>query len=339
MISNLLTMPPVKGFFSLIKETYEVAKELLVIIIPVMVAVKLLKEFGYVGYLGEILSPLMAPLGLPGEMGLVWSAAILTNIYAGIATLVSLPMAEPLSVAQATVLGTVILIAHGLPTEILLCRKVGGVWKSLLIVRLLGAMALGVILNLTFSGLGVLTEPSQVIWTEQAAENSLWDWVLNQFWSIVTMLTVLFCLLSFMRILKLTGLFDLACKLVSPFLSLSGISKKASPIASIGILAGITFGSGLLIAEAKKNEVGKPDVFLTLIFLSLCHGLIEDTSLMLLIGSSLWGILAARILFALVVTAGFSYWLRRQESIDSEESKPVVDTDLVKFLDKRKKAA
>jgi len=270
-----------------------------------MIAVKILREFGYVEVLGDLLAPLMAPLGLPGEIGLVWAAAILTNLYAGITTLVSLQLAEPLSVAQATVLGTVMRLAHGLPAEILLCRRVGGVWKSLLVARLLGALVLGAILNLIFSSFGFLAEPSQIIWTEQIPENSLRDWVVNQAWSIVTMVGVLFTLLSMMRILKVTGLFDLACKLVGPILSVSGISKKAAPMASIGMLAGITFGSGLLISEAKKNEVSQKDMVLTLFLLSLCHALVEDTGLIFLIGASLWGILFARIIFAILVTAVF----------------------------------
>ena len=70
-------------------------------------------------------------------------------------------------------------------------------------------------------------------------------------------------------------------------------------IAIFGLLAGITFGSGLLLAEIKKNQVPARDVFLVLFFLSLCHGIIEDTILMMLIGGSLWGILLGRFVFSI----------------------------------------
>jgi len=140
----------------------------------------------------------------------------------------------------------------------------------------------------------------------QKQENGLIDWLINQASNLAFMIVILFSLLTLMRILKGIGVFDLACKLIRPFFKIIGISSDASAVAVIGLLAGITFGSGLLIAETKKNSIGKKDIFLTVGFLSLCHGLIEDTSLLLLIGSNLWGILFARVVFAVLVLAVIS---------------------------------
>jgi len=130
------------SFVQLVKETASVSKELLWILIPIIILVKILKESGAITLLGQALAPVMSPLGLPGEIGIVWAAAILTNIYGGIATLMSLGLSEPLNEAQATILGVLILLAHGLPTEIILCRRVAGVWKAFLAMRLLGAWLL-----------------------------------------------------------------------------------------------------------------------------------------------------------------------------------------------------
>ena len=41
------------------------------IMIPVSLIIKILEETGLMQYVGYALSPLMQPLGLPGEMGLV----------------------------------------------------------------------------------------------------------------------------------------------------------------------------------------------------------------------------------------------------------------------------
>ena len=104
-----------------------------------------------------------------------------------------------------------------------------------------------------------------------------------------------------MRVIKAIGLLDFLAKVLEPVLRLTGISAKASGVAIIGLLAGITFGSGLLIAEAKKNELSQRDIFLTLCLLSLCHGVIEDTGLVLLIGANIWGVLVFRVVLSLIV--------------------------------------
>ena len=51
------------------------------IMVPVLIIVKLLDAFGASHYLSLVLSPLMEFVGLPAEMGIVWAAAILVNIY------------------------------------------------------------------------------------------------------------------------------------------------------------------------------------------------------------------------------------------------------------------
>ena len=295
-----------KNIKELIHETATVSIELFYILIPVFILVKILKEIGAIEVLGELLTVVMDPLGLPGEMGLVWAAAMLTNIYGGIATLVSLQLATPLTEAQATVLSVLILLAHALPAEVILCRKVGGVWRTFLFIRLLGALVLGYILNFIFSSFELFQNEALIIWAPQKAENTLMDWGVNQLSNLAFMVLVLFCLLGLMRILKAVGFFDFACSLVKPLFRITGISGDAAAIAVVGLLAGITFGSGLLIAEVKKNTVPQRDIFLTLTFLCLCHGLIEDTSLLILIGGNLWGTLVARLLFAVLVVSFIS---------------------------------
>ena len=282
-------------------ETWQVARELLKILIPVLVIVKVLKEFGGIEILGQLLSPLMSPMGLPGEIGIVWAAGILTNIYGAIASLVSLQLAEPLTVAQSTVLGLMILLAHGLPVEIAICRQVGGVWKTFLALRLIGALVFGLLLNLIFSVFGLFQEPATIVWAPQKEESGILDWLLNQASTLGFTVFVLFCLLVLMRVIKAIGLLDFLAKVLEPVLRLTGISAKASGVAIIGLLAGITFGSGLLIAEAKKNELSQRDIFLTLCLLSLCHGVIEDTGLVLLIGANIWGVLVFRVVLSLIV--------------------------------------
>jgi len=292
-----------KPFADLLKEVGLIALDLYKILIPVIVLVKILSEFGAIDILGQALAPLMGLMGLPGEMGLVWAVAIFTNLYGAIAALIAIYPAEGLSVAQITVLSTIMLICHALPVELALCNKVGASYRLLGPLRFFGALVFGILYHWYASFFESLGEEATIIWVEQRTEETLLDWALNQIVNLAFVFLILFCLLLLMRILKKIGFTRLVVYLLSPVLYLIGISKKAAPIAMFGLLAGITFGSGLLLAEAKESKLETRDVVLVLSFLSLCHGIVEDTTLMLLLGADLTGILLGRVLFALVVVA------------------------------------
>jgi len=293
------------------KEALGVAADLFKLLIPVIVFVKILEEIGAVSLLARILEPLMGVAGLPGETGLVWAAAIVTNIYGGIATLLAIFPEVDLSIREMTVLTTMMLLCHSMPVELALTKKVGGPLRLIAPLRFFGALFLGFLLHTAYEHTGALSATATILWIEQAPETSLLIWAYNQLKNLIFTFVVIFALLLLMRMLNACGLITLLSSLLSPLLKLMGISARASTIAVFGLLAGITFGSGLLLAEVKKNKVRADDVVLVLAFLSLCHGIIEDTSLMLLLGADLSGILWARLAFAIIVTAALSFTIKR----------------------------
>lgn len=285
------------------KETLNIAVDLFKILIPAIIVVKILDALGVITILSHLLEPCMGIFGLPGEMAIVWTTAMVTNIYGGIAVLLLFVDSVPLTTAQMTVLSTLILICHSLPVELALTHKVGGSYRFLGLLRFVGASVAGIILNQCYQISGILNTPATILWAEQRDESSLIDWAINQGINLLYILVVLFCLLALMRFLNFIQFTKLLGRLLKPVLLLMGISPKGASIAVFGLLAGITFGSGLLLAEVKKEAVDIRDVVLVLAFLSLCHGIIEDTALMLLLGGHISGILIFRLIFSVIVIA------------------------------------
>ena len=72
------------------------------IMIPVLIIVKLLESAGAISVLGRVLAPVMSLVGLPGSMGLVWAAAMITSLYGGIAVFLTLAPAAGLSSATSS---------------------------------------------------------------------------------------------------------------------------------------------------------------------------------------------------------------------------------------------
>jgi len=271
---------------------------LLKIMVPVLIIVKVLDLLGASHYLSFILSPLMEIVGLPKEMGIVWAAAILVNIYTSMAVFFSIALLEPLTVAQMTVLATMILIAHGLPMESAISKAAGIGWIYTISLRIGGALVLGFILHWGFDEFSLLQQPNQVLWRPEMLDDSLQSWLIVQLQTLAFAFVMIASLVVIMRLLDYFGIEKLLHWLLTPFLKLLGIGKEAANITIIGMILGLSFGGALLIEQAKSGQVSKRNIFLAMSLLCLCHSIIEDTLLMVLLGADLLGILWARMIFS-----------------------------------------
>ena len=90
-------------------------------------------------------------------------AAILVNIYAGMAAFASLQSIFDYTVAETTILGLIILIAHSLPIEVAIARqsRVSAIFN--LLFRFINAVVAGKILNLIFTKYNLFNESNTSI--------------------------------------------------------------------------------------------------------------------------------------------------------------------------------
>lgn len=273
------------------------------LMIPALIVVKALDMMGGTRLLALLLGPVMQLVGLPAEVGIVWAAALITNIYTGLALFADLSMDVPLSIAQVSVLGTMILMAHALPVEGAVARATGVPWPATLLIRLGGALVIGATLNIFYSATGTLQEPAAMLWRPEATDPSLLSWAVSQLKALAMIFIVIITLMALLRILKLLGIERLMHAMLAPLLRIIGIGREASNVTIIGFTLGLSIGAGLLIREAQTGKLSRRDIFLTMAFLGLCHSVIEDTLLILLMGADLSAILWTRLAFAIIVTA------------------------------------
>ena len=293
--------PPSHPISAFAREVLFVYWALLKVMVPALLVVKALDMLGGNAVLAGWLSPVMTLVGLPDSLGLVWAATLLSNIYAGLVVFFALAADTPVTAAQATVLGTMMLVAHSLPVEGAVAKAAGVSWRATLLIRLVGAVVLGALLNLVYQGTGGLDRPLALPWQAPAVAPTLAGWALDQLQTLAWILVIIATLMAILRLLRYLGIERLIHAVLVPALRLIGIRGEAANITVIGVTLGLTFGAGLLLKEVRSGALTRRDVFLTLSFLGLCHSLIEDTLLILLMGADLSGILWARLLFALVV--------------------------------------
>ena len=309
-----------------IREAGGVSFTLFRIMVPVVIAVKILTELGLVKYIALAFAPLMNLVGLPGEMGLVWATAVITNMYGGIVIFASIAPGLHMSTAQLTVIGCMILVAHSMPVETTIARKTGVRIRFMIPFRLLCALLLGFILHSIYSLGGFLQEEGRILWEASPGNNSLGSWALSQMQNLVVIFFIVLVLIILMKILDRLGITRLMNRILEPVLTSMGIGKSASTVTILGMVLGISYGGGLIIRDVGSGKLSSRDVFFSISLMGLSHAIVEDTLLMMSLGGSITGILFARIIFTWIVISGlvrlvrnisetafYRYFFRRQE--------------------------
>ena len=105
------------------------------LMLPISLAVGLLRWTGLLQDIGRVLAPAMELFHLPGEAAVPLVTGYLAGIYALLGAMAMIPL-EP---AAVTVMGAMALVAHNLIIETAVQDRTGTPWWWMLLVRLLAS--------------------------------------------------------------------------------------------------------------------------------------------------------------------------------------------------------
>ncbi|MCC6869611.1 MAG: hypothetical protein IT522_12395 [Burkholderiales bacterium] len=279
---------------------------LMKIMLPVMIAVRIGEEFGWIAALGRAIAPAMAGIDLPPEAGMIWITGVFVGVYGAIAALIGLAHDLDMSAGQFSALCAMILFAHSLPIEQAIVRRAGGSFWLTAALRIGIALAYGAAVAWGSRILGVLTEPMRFDWLQGSAPAGvagLADWITTTAISLGITFAIIAALLVVLDLLERTGVTRRITTALAPLLRLSGLDASVAPVTTVGVLLGLTYGGALIIEEAERRAFPARTRFLALAWLSLSHALIEDTALLVALGANLWVVLVGRVLMTLAVVA------------------------------------
>ena len=194
-----------KILLNITQETSKIFWVLFKVILPVVIIIRILELIGAITYLAKFLEPLTSFIGIDGSLGLVWMAAILVNIYAGMAAFASLQAIFDYSVAETTILGLLILIAHSLPIEVAIARqsRVSGIFN--LLFRFINAVIAGKILNYIFVKYDLFSESNTSILKIPNDAINNFEWAILQFQNFFIIFVIIFSIITTINILKFIG--------------------------------------------------------------------------------------------------------------------------------------
>lgn len=271
------------------------------VMIPTLIIVKIAQETGVVDILDDLFMPVTQFIGLPKELSIVLTTTMLTNPYAGLIILASTDISGGLTVAESSILASFMLFTHALPIEAAISRQAGAKASFIVVSRVGTAILFCFLLHQFFSYFGLFGGPALVTLPELSQTPTLAAWAINQIKGLVFIQLVIIALLAALEILKKLQIERLISYIMSPLLKLIGIGDSASTIVVVGLTIGLGFGGGLMIKDVKVGNVKQTDAIGALVLINLFHSVIEDTSLVMLLGPSLFYVLLIRLIFALIV--------------------------------------
>lgn len=286
--------------------TLQIYWNLVKVVVPIIVLVKIATELGFINYIAMPLEPAMVLVGLPPIIGLIFATGLIAGINSAVLLYISLlPQLGIMSVADVSVFSVMLLIAHGLPVEGRISAHCGVSFWGHVLLRISAAFSAGYLLRQIYNYTATAQEAAQLLWTpptHSGLDNPVLAWSMQQVHNLAIMLLLVFVIMLIMRGLKALDLIRHINNALSPLLQVMGIGRNAATITVIGMLAGILYGGGLIKEEVDEGKVSRQDVFSALSLMALAHSIVEDTMVLMLLGADFYGIFWFRILFAMLLT-------------------------------------
>ncbi|AZV47427.1 nucleoside recognition protein [Nautilia sp. PV-1] len=267
----------------LINSALKTAVLIIKLVIPFYLLADILIYFGILQKISFIFEPITSIMGLNPEVSLSIAAGVLFNLYAAIA------FAAPLGLTpyEWTILGLFLGIAHALPVENTIMKKLSMPhWYSTVLRIGVGILAVLILraLPIHIEGKTLQKEISLPHYS------SFWDMTGTSLYNasilalkIIILITIIIFIMHFIK----TKIFK---------------NKNLSASFSVitGIILGITYGAGILIAE--KDKLTKKELLFVGTFLMIAHSLIEDPLLFVLFGANFWVLVGIRLILAVILS-------------------------------------
>lgn len=263
---------------------------ILKLIVPIYILADILFYYDLLSHITFIFKPLVALLGLPQEAALAIVSGLFLNLYAAIA------FAAPLGLGakEWTVLAVFLGIAHALLVETEIMKRLGLSRIYSICLRLGVGLLVGGLTSTLPQSWFTHELSQETVLPNQSIYHSLVDLLQNSLYEslslsikVIALVTMLIFFLDFIK-------------------SLPIIEKHSQKVNSgfsilVGVILGITYGAGILIAEYEKGILQKREVLFIGTYLMICHAIIEDTLLFVIFGANPWLIVGLRLLFATLV--------------------------------------
>jgi hypothetical protein len=165
------------------------------------------------------------------------------------------------------------------------------------LLRFLGALGLGWTLFRLYQAMDVYQQPTTLLLSASPQGSKTWlEWGIGELQNLALIYVIVLGLTVLTRLMRALWLDVVLQWLFWPFNALLRTDSKTTNFNVIAMIAGISYGSALMFQELKQHRFSYRDILVTMTFMGLAHGLIEETLLMIALGANWTGVLLGRVL-------------------------------------------
>ena len=259
-------------------------------------AMLILKYTGILTWIAAAVSPVFQIFGLPGDASLAYVSGYFINVYSCIAVVSTLD----LTVRQITILGTMTLAAHAMVVECAVQKKTGTNITYTVILRTLGSLALGIIMNQLLPGKPVFDSASVNLSDIPFfnIKEEFWPMFVVWFKGLVKLaawMTVLITLLNIIqRAFYEYGIMTYISRFFSPLLTLFGLPKETSFLWIVANVVGLSYGSAAIMDEMERGGISDRSILELNTHIGISHSNLEDLMVFAAMGGQWYWMLLFR---------------------------------------------
>ncbi len=270
------------------------------IMVPLSLAVALLKWSGWLYKADAFLAPAMNLIHLPSEAALPLLSGFLINIYAVLAIL----LVVPFTLGQATMITVFGLVAHNLIQEGIIQHKSGINAFKMIGIRLAAAVALMFIMA-PFMGDTRQSVVSTLTATQVPISDALLTWLKDTGIMLAKIFGIIMGIMILLEGLSRMGWDAYLHRIFRPFMRVLGLSDSSAMLWVTAVVFGLSYGGAVILQKIKENALTRSEVERLHISVGINHSLIEDTGLFMALGISAFWLVIPKLVVSIVVVQGY----------------------------------
>jgi len=280
------------------------------ILLPLSLAVALLKWSGWLYKADFILEPVMRLINLPSEAAFPIISGVFINIYATIAILTVVPF----SIAQMTLIAVFTLIVHNIITEAIIQHNSGISGVKIVIIRVLAGIVTVLILSLflgdTSQSVAAVAEATK----QETFLQAMKTWGADTGWMLLKILGIIMGIMIALECLASLGWDNYLFRFFRPFMKVLGLSDRTVMLWVTAVIFGLMYGSAVILEKTKQNGFTKSELERLHISIGINHSMVEDPALYMALGIGAFWLFVPKLLTAITCVQGYQgiEWLQKR---------------------------
>ena len=306
-------------------KTHLTCMSLFKILVPFTLILKIITELNILFYFTKPLSFMMHWFNIPDIYLLVWLSTIVNTTYAAIPLLLEYMDTYPITLMQVNIIAMLSLMFHSVFIEYFVLKKLQVNAFLITILRFLLGLISAFIIYFVYTQLNwgqELAKPKILFLADDGyllnktfmsmlIENTLslnfhlwlYDfflWMLLQLKMLITIVTIVFSIFMLVFLMEKYNVFFFINTLFRPFFRLIGLIEKNYKCTVVCSFCGLLYGWGILKFEFDHNIFYKrKQLFISLLFIAICHSLIEDSLIFVIFGAGMLLLVVGRFLLSI----------------------------------------